>query len=54
MVKQYPLWNDYWEDKVTIYDKLELPMYIVASYSTALHAEGSIKAYNYSRSKDKW
>ncbi|KAK0118441.1 hypothetical protein ONS95_012726 [Cadophora gregata] len=29
-------------------------MYITGSYSTTLHAEGSIKAFNYSNSKEKW
>jgi predicted acyl esterase len=54
MVEKYPLWNAYWEDKKPRLADIEIPMYVLASYSTQLHTEGSIRGWKYASSKQKW
>ncbi|KAF2851296.1 alpha/beta-hydrolase [Plenodomus tracheiphilus IPT5] len=54
MLQKYPHTNAYWEDKNADLSKIEVPMYVVMSYSTGLHTEGSFRGWKYSSSKDKW
>ncbi|KAI8651854.1 hypothetical protein LRP88_10858 [Fusarium phalaenopsidis] len=54
MIEKYPLMNKYWEDKKPNLQNIDIPMYVLASYSTGLHTEGSIRGWKYSNSKDKW
>ena len=45
MLEKYPLWNEYWEDKRANFDLIDVPVYILASYSTGIHTRGSFRAY---------
>ncbi|KAK7222944.1 hypothetical protein V2G26_010947 [Clonostachys chloroleuca] len=54
MLEQYPLYNDYWDDKNVKLEKIQVPAYILASFSSALHTTGSIRGYHDISSKDKW
>lgn len=54
MIEKYPLMNEYWEDKKPKLQNINIPMYVLASYSTGLHTEGSIRGWKYASSKDKW
>jgi predicted acyl esterase len=54
MIRQYPLWNQYWDDKSAKFAQIDVPIYAVASFSTMLHTEGSIRGFLFSPSKDKW
>lgn len=54
MIEKHPLMNAYWEDKNPKLSNITIPMYILASYSTGLHTEGTIRGYQYTSSKDKW
>ncbi|CEL03654.1 hypothetical protein ASPCAL04804 [Aspergillus calidoustus] len=54
MIQKYPLMNAYWEDKRPRLHDIDVPMYILASYSTGLHTEGSIRAWKYAGSNEKW
>lgn len=54
MIQKYPLMNSYWEDKRPRLRDINIPMYILASYSTGLHTEGSIRAWKYADSERKW
>lgn len=54
MIKKYPLMNEYWEDKNPKLQNIKIPMYVLASYSTGLHTEGSIRGWKYSSSTEKW
>ncbi|EWG51760.1 hypothetical protein FVEG_10649 [Fusarium verticillioides 7600] len=54
MLEKYPLFNDYWEDKSVKLEKIQVPTYVLASFSTALHTTGSIRGYHDISSKDKW
>lgn len=54
MVAKYPHMNAYWEDKNPQLHKVKVPMYVLASYSTGLHTEGSIRGWKYASSTEKW
>jgi predicted acyl esterase len=54
MLEQYPLYNEYWDDKRAKLDNIITPAYVLASYSSALHTTGSIRGFNAISSQDKW
>ena len=54
MVVKHPHMNAYWEDKNPKITKIDIPMYVLMSYSTGLHTEGSFRGWKYASSKDKW
>ena len=45
MLDKYPDWNEYWQDKRIDFAKIKVPAYVLASYSTGLHTEGSFRCY---------
>ncbi|KAK4539777.1 hypothetical protein LTR36_010365 [Oleoguttula mirabilis] len=53
MLEMYPDWNEYWADKRADFSKVKVPAYILASYSTCLHTEGSFRCYE-EMSAPKW
>lgn len=54
MLEQYPLYNEYWDDKNVKLEKINVPAYVLASFSSALHTTGSVRGYHDISSKDKW
>lgn len=54
MVEEYPHYNAYWDDKRPKLQNIDIPMYVLASYSTGLHTEGTIRGFQYASSKEKW
>ncbi|KAL2824323.1 hydrolase CocE/NonD family protein [Aspergillus pseudoustus] len=54
MTWNYPLWNDYWEDRRARCDKIEVPMYVTASWTNALHTRGTFRGWIESSSEQKW
>jgi predicted acyl esterase len=54
MIEKYPLMNAYWEDKAARLDKIDIPAYVVASYTNPLHTEGTFHAYEGLGSTRKW
>ena len=54
MLTKYPLFNEYWQDKVARLGDIQVPSYVLASYSSALHTSGSIRAFRQIGSQDKW
>jgi uncharacterized protein len=44
----------YWEDKRARVERIEIPAYVVASYTNAAHTHGSFDGYRRLASKDKW
>lgn len=52
--ERYPLINDLWENKIPKYEQIEVPAYVVASYSNTLHTQGTFRAWRRLGSKDKW
>ncbi|KAF5238961.1 hypothetical protein FANTH_10133 [Fusarium anthophilum] len=54
MIEKSPLMNDYWADKRANVSNINVPIYAVASYSTALHTFGSFRGYSEAPVKEKW
>lgn len=54
MLDRYPLQNSYWADKRAQLERVEVPAYVVASYSNSLHARGTLEAFNTISSTEKW
>ncbi|MGV8860272.1 MAG: CocE/NonD family hydrolase [Pseudomonas sp.] len=51
---RYPLMNDLWENKIPDFSRINVPAYIVASYSNTLHTAGTFRAWRRIASQDKW
>lgn len=54
MLGQYPLQNAYWADKRADMSKINIPAYVLASYSTALHTVGSFRGFEEIPHNNKW
>lgn len=54
MAEQYPLMNEYWEDKRAELEKIQVPAYIVASYTNPIHTHGTFRGYREIASEEKW
>lgn len=51
----YPLINNaLWEDKIAQFHKIEVPAFVVASYSNTLHTQGTFRAWRNIKSEKKW
>ncbi|KAJ5564295.1 hypothetical protein N7513_000537 [Penicillium frequentans] len=46
--------NEYWEEKRAKLDKIQVPTYILGSYSTGLHTLGAIRAFEEIKHNQKW
>ena len=53
MLKEYPVWNAYWESKVPKFEKIRIPAYITGSWSH-LHLRGAVTGFRKIRSPKKW
>ncbi|KAJ2906975.1 Cocaine esterase [Zalerion maritima] len=54
MLNEYPFMNDYWDDKKARADKIKVPTYAVASYSTGLHSVGTFSCWDDIPHEEKW
>ena len=54
MIRQYPLWNQFWDDKSAKFAQIDVPIYALASFSTMLHTEGTLRGFLFSLSRNKW
>ncbi len=54
MLKKYPLINDYWKDKRAEVSQIQVPAYVLASYSTFLHLPGSLRGFEEIPHNNKW
>jgi len=53
--RAHPLYDDYWRSKENALEQVEVPAYVVASWSDhALHTRGTLEAYKRLSSRDKW
>ena len=52
--KRYPLMNDLWRDKTAALEKITVPAYVVASYSSTLHTTGTFRGWRRMSSTEKW
>ena len=54
-VQAHPLIDDYWRSKAFDLEAIEIPSYVVASWSDlGLHLRGTLEAFRRIRSADKW
>jgi predicted acyl esterase len=53
-VEQYPLVNDLWEHKIADFGRIDVPAYVVASYSNTLHTAGTFRGWRRIASKERW
>jgi uncharacterized protein len=49
-----PLAEPFWDDQIARYDRIEVPTYVVASYSNTLHCAGTFRAWRRIASEQKW
>ncbi|MGA2108258.1 MAG: CocE/NonD family hydrolase [Syntrophorhabdales bacterium] len=54
MIDKYPLMNAYWENKAAMLERIEVPAYVVASYTNPAHGEGALRGYEGISSTSKW
>lgn len=54
MVQKYPLWNQYWEDRRAKLNRINVPLYVTASWTNLLHTRGTFKGWSEVASKEKW
>ncbi|KUL84934.1 hypothetical protein ZTR_07835 [Talaromyces verruculosus] len=54
MQKKYPLSDSYCEDKRANMKQIQVPAYILASYSTGIHTLGSFRGYEEIPHNEKW
>jgi predicted acyl esterase len=54
MLDRYPMMNEYWEDKRARMDRIKVPAYILASFSTMLHTVGSFRGFEEIDHAEKW
>ena len=53
MIAEHPLMDAYWQDKQAAIEQIEIPAYVVASYTNMAHTQGTFDAFRRLRSK-KW
>ena len=46
--------DKFWATKMVDFSKINVPSYILGSYSTSLHTMGAIRAYNETNTDKKW
>jgi uncharacterized protein len=54
MLRKHPLINDYWRDKRARIEQIQVPAYVLASYSTPLHLPGSLRGFEELPHDKKW
>lgn len=55
MLETYPLYGEYWEAKRVPVEKIDnIPMYVLASYSTGFHTHGSFQTFRLAKTKRNW
>ncbi|QYE37119.1 CocE/NonD family hydrolase (plasmid) [Polymorphobacter sp. PAMC 29334] len=54
-MRLHPFFDEYWQSKVPAVENIDVPTYVVASWSDhAVHTRGSLSAFTRLGSKDKW
>ena len=54
MLKKYPQYNEYWQDKRAKVENIQVPAYVLASYSTFLHTFGSFRGFEGLQNDNTW
>ena len=54
MVKTHPLFDDYWATKHDPVESIDVPMYLLGSFSNPFHVQGSFNTFRFGGSMQKW
>lgn len=54
MVKSHPLFDDYWAQKYDKVENIDVPLYLLSSFSNPYHIYGSFDTFRRARSTRKW
>ncbi|PYI02713.1 hydrolase CocE/NonD family protein [Aspergillus sclerotiicarbonarius CBS 121057] len=54
MTENNPVWTLFWETHQADLKKIQVPLYVVASWTNPLHAHGTLKGFIESSSPEKW
>ena len=54
MLRKHPHFNEYWQDKRAKVENINVPAYVLASYSTFLHTFGSFRGFEAIQNENKW
>lgn len=54
MMKSHPLFDDYWAGKYDKVENVNVPLYLLGSFSNPFHIYGSFDTFRHARSKQKW
>lgn len=54
MAEQHEIYDQYWESKRVDFTRIDIPAYILGSYSSMLHTMGSIRAWKDINTNKKW
>lgn len=54
MARAQPLLTPYWQDKIARVEDIDIPTYVVASWTNFIHVPGTHQAWQRLRMKDKW
>jgi predicted acyl esterase len=54
MLSKRPLYDDYWQSKYIHTENIDVPLYLLASYSSAFHGAGSFRTYRTAQTQQKW
>lgn len=54
MMNEQAVMNNWWEDKEADLEAIDVPAYIVASYTNPIHTYGTLEGYRRISSKEKW
>lgn len=52
--ESHPLLDDFWRTKIPAFEKIDVPAYVVASYSNSIHTPGTFRGWRRIASRDKW
>ena len=53
-MRKFPLINEFWEDKIADFEKVTIPAYVAASYTSPLHTHGTFEGFRKIASENKW
>ena len=54
MIRKYPVMNSYWENKAARLEKIDVPAYVVSSWTNMVHTHGTFESFRRISSKNKW
>jgi predicted acyl esterase len=54
MFTKRPFFDDYWESKYIHTENINVPMYLLASFSSQLHTRGSFHTFRTAKTSKKW